>query len=79
VIPVFELTLESRFFDGERRSHEAPKLHTVILEPEVPRVSLVWHSAMECHAKAYRLAETRIEWRADGQPPPPVESLLDLL
>jgi hypothetical protein len=40
--------------------HERPKLHTVILEPDCPRVSLVWHSALPCHPKVYKLEKTRI-------------------
>jgi hypothetical protein len=60
-LPVIELYLETYFMDGERRPHDPPLLHTVILEPDFPRLSLVWHSAVECHAKAYRLCRTRIE------------------
>lgn len=63
VLPKVELMLETHFQDGERRPHEPPKLHTVILEPDVNRVSLVWHSAIECHAKVYELSSTRIQLR----------------
>jgi hypothetical protein len=62
-LPKVDLALETRFMDGERRAHEAPLLHTVIIEPDFPRVSLVWHLAMECHAKAYKLEKTRVELR----------------
>lgn len=82
VLPSMTLTLESRFSDAERRAHEAPKLHTVIFEPDLPRVSLVWHSALECHAKVYKLDKTRIRWRAPGMAEDAdesVDSLLDLL
>ena len=46
VLPRLEVTLETRFMDDEQREH-VPQLHTVILEPDFPRVSLVWHSAIE--------------------------------
>ena len=35
-------------------------MHTVILEPAVMRVSLVWHSALPCHPKVHKLLKTRI-------------------
>lgn len=64
-LPRVELALRTRFVDGERVDHPPPKLHTVILEPDLPRVSLVWHTAFECHAKVYRLDHTRIDLRAE--------------
>jgi hypothetical protein len=79
-LPKLELALETRFMDGERREH-IPDLHTVILQPDLPRVSLVWHSAMECHAKAYKLQRTRVRLRSlQGEPVrEEVNSLLDLV
>jgi hypothetical protein len=35
-------------------------LHTVILEPDVPQVVLVWHTALPAHADVLRLARTRV-------------------
>jgi len=81
-LPMMTLDLESRFADGERRAHERPQLHSVILEPDFPRVSLVWHSALECHAKMHKLDSTRIRWHkpgSDGDSAESVENLLDLL
>lgn len=68
-LPRMLLELETRFFDGERRSHEGAKLHSVILEPERSTVSLVWHSALECHDKVHQLEATRISWRVPGTTP----------
>lgn len=82
LLPNFSLELKTHFMDGERRVHAAPRLHTVILEPDFPRVSLVWHSAIECHSKVYQLENTRIEWRTDAMDEDAdesVESLLDLI
>jgi hypothetical protein len=46
-------------FGGEPVLHRA-NLHTVILEPDVPRVMLVWHTALPCHPKVTKLRETTI-------------------
>lgn len=80
LLPTMTLRLETRFEDDERREHPVPRLHTVILEPDFPRVSLVWHSAIECHSKVYQLERTYIE--APGITPDgedePIDSLMDL-
>lgn len=39
--------------------HEA-KLHTVILEPDVPQVSLVWQTQLNCHNQDTQLEKTLI-------------------
>ena len=79
-LPSVDLMLETRFFDGERRGHEV-QLHTVILEPDFPRVSLIWHSAVECHAKVYELEHTRIDYAPSGvqDDDEDVDNLLDLV
>jgi hypothetical protein len=51
---------ETLFFDGTRVLHKDRKLHSVILEPDFPRVSLVWHSALSCHFKVQKLDRTII-------------------
>jgi hypothetical protein len=58
-LPQPHLVFLTVFADGERREH-LPQLHSVIIEPSLLRVLLVWHSALECHAKAYQLDLTRI-------------------
>jgi len=63
-LPVVELAMRTRFGEDEPvLDHPAPLLHTVIIEPDVPRVSLVWHSAVACHAQVHRLDHTRISLR----------------
>jgi hypothetical protein len=59
-LPRVVLGLETFFSDGERRHHDRPRLNTVILEPELMRVSLVWHSALPCHPKVHKLLRTRV-------------------
>ncbi len=77
-LPSLSLRFETRYMDGERVAHPAPNLHTVILEPDYPRVSLVWHTALECHARVYQLEVTRIELPdEDGEYE--VSNLLDLV
>jgi hypothetical protein len=77
-LPRLALELETRFMDGDRREQAPIRLHTVILEPDFPRVSLVFHSALECHSKVYKLDFTRIEWQRPGHEDQSPESLLDL-
>jgi hypothetical protein len=57
-LPKVFLGFETRFYDGSREIHKTRKLHTVILEPDFPRVSLVWHSALPCHFKVQKLERT---------------------
>ena len=79
-LPLMEVSLESRFRGGERRPHPPARLHTVIIEPDASRVSLVWHSALECHPKVYKLDQTLVEAHGPGilRVPPKIESVLDL-
>jgi len=46
-------------FGSETVKHRT-NLHTVILEPDVPRVLMVWHSALPCHPRVTKLRRTRI-------------------
>jgi len=57
-LPKPYLGFETRFYDGRPEIHKNRKLHTVILEPDFPRVSLVWHSALPCHFKVQKLERT---------------------
>lgn len=57
-LPKVFLGFDTRFYDGSRQLHSERKLHSVILEPDYPRVSLVWHSALPCHFKVQKLERT---------------------
>jgi hypothetical protein len=46
-------------FGLEQVDHRC-NLHTVVLEPNFPRVLMVWHSALPCHHKVTKLRRTRI-------------------
>ncbi len=61
VFPGFETV----FFDGTRELHKNRSLHTVILEPDLPRVSLVWHTSLPCHSKVQKLDRTIIALKED--------------
>jgi len=57
---------------GQTLNHPAV-LYTVIVEPDFPRVVLVWHSAVACKNKAQRVTRTRIwekDWVALGDTAP---------
>ncbi|MGG5835782.1 DUF2169 family type VI secretion system accessory protein [Huaxiibacter chinensis] len=55
IVPAFR----TRFYDESVCNHRAA-LHTVIIEPDYPRVSLVWHSALPCHHLINQLESTTI-------------------
>jgi hypothetical protein len=57
-LPKVFVGFETRFYGGGREIHQNRRLHSVILEPDFPRVSLVWHSALPCHVKVQRLDRT---------------------
>lgn len=60
LLPRIHLGFETRFYDGSREYHKQRSLHSVIIEPDFPRVSLVWHSALPCHFKVQKLDRTII-------------------
>jgi len=45
---------------GEKSVEHRANLHSVIIEPDVPRVIMVWHSMLPCHGKKYSLEGTSI-------------------
>lgn len=59
-LPVVKLHLETRFQSGARIVNPASRLHSVIVEPDLSRISLVFHSALECHTNVMKLQSTRI-------------------
>ena len=58
-LPRVSLVFETEFDDLTRMKHEA-RLHTVLFEPDLPAVSLVWHTHLECHSRVTLLRTTRI-------------------
>lgn len=64
-LPRVYLGFDTRFYDGSREIHKARKLHSVILDPDSPRVSLVWHSALPCHFKVQKLQRTIVTLKTD--------------
>jgi len=67
-LPHVFLRFETRFYTGERQEHDPPKLHTVIIEPDLRRVSLVWHSDLPCHGKRGTLRSTEITQNQIAKP-----------
>jgi hypothetical protein len=57
-LPKIFLGFETHFYDGSFELHQKRRLHTVIIEPDLRRVSLVWHSALHCHSKVQKLDRT---------------------
>lgn len=77
-LPKLYLGFETRFYDGSRELHKQRKLHTVILEPDFPRVSLVWHSALPCHFKVQKLERTVITLKTDLSTGAPLDAEAEL-
>lgn len=71
LLPKLYFGFETRFYDGSREIHKTRKLHTVILEPDFPRVSIVWHTVLPCHFKVQKLERTIVTLKSDlstGEP-----------
>lgn len=77
-LPKVFLGFDTRFVDGTRQLHSDRKLHTVILEPDFPRVSLVWHSALPCHFKVQKLDRTIVTLKDEIRPRTPGGPIDDL-
>jgi hypothetical protein len=58
-LPRVALGFATEFSTGEIVLHRA-KLHTVILEPDIPRLLMVWHTHLPCHPKVLKLERTTI-------------------
>lgn len=73
-LPKLYLGFETRFYDGSREIHKTRKLHSVILEPDFPRVSLVWHTALPCHFKVQKLERTIVTLKTNVSTGEPAKS-----
>jgi hypothetical protein len=78
ILPKLYLGFETRFYDGSRELHQNRKLHTVILEPDLSRVSVVWHSALPCHFKVQKLERTVITLKTDLSTGAPLDNDAEL-
>jgi hypothetical protein len=45
---------------GEHRQEHRAKFHTVVIEPDHPRVLMVWHTSLPCHHEADYLEDTTL-------------------
>lgn len=70
VVPKLFLGFDTLFSGAGRELHKERRLHSVIVEPDVPRVSLVWHSALTCHARVHTLDRTIVTVKTEvgGRP-----------
>lgn len=59
-LPKLSLGFETRFYDYSKE-HSHAKIHTLILEPDYPRISVVYHMALPCHPKVNLLDRTIIQ------------------
>lgn len=63
-LPRIKLSLVTDF--GDRQMEHGATLYTVILEPDYPRVQMVWHSALACHPLVHKLRCTTIQCEEAG-------------
>jgi hypothetical protein len=67
-LPRQTLGFTTDFEDGSSQVHRS-RLHTVIIEPDHPRVTLVWHSQLPCHHRVLKLKTTHIRLKRRIGPP----------
>ena len=48
-------------FDGEENERHRCRLNTLILEPDLRRFMMVWHTHLPCHHKVLKLVTTKIQ------------------
>ena len=63
VLPRIQISAETIFGNGQA-DHEVV-LHTVVFEPDHPRVQMVWHSALPCQGREHLLERSIISWEGD--------------
>nr|WP_301334573.1 DUF2169 domain-containing protein [Variovorax dokdonensis] len=78
-LPRLYLGFETRFYDGSNENHKVRKLHSVILEPDYPRVSLVWHSALPCHFKGHKLQRTIVRLKTNQSTGEPIDDAAEFM
>ena len=59
LVPRVILTMTTQFYDGTEAEHR-PVMHTLVLQPNMRRFEIVWHSALPCHQRVNKLAITRV-------------------
>jgi hypothetical protein len=58
-LPRVVLGFATRFYTGEVVRHR-PVLHSVIIEPDIPQVIMVWNTFLECHTTGLKLDKTSV-------------------
>jgi hypothetical protein len=58
-LPRLGLGFETRFYDGNKQRSRS-QIHTLIMEPDYPRLSLVHHMSLPCHPKVNLLERTLV-------------------
>lgn len=57
-LPVVKLHFNTNF--GRERIAHSASIHSVIIEPDYPRLIMVWHTMLPCHTKVLKLETTTI-------------------
>lgn len=65
-LPIVKLDFHTHF--GKEGIPHTAHLHTVIIEPDHPRLIMVWHTMLPCHFKVLKLETTTITDREISMP-----------
>jgi hypothetical protein len=58
-LPRVVLGFETHFSDGDVETHRQV-LHSVIIEPDMHRVAMVWQTSLRCHSRVLQLESTQV-------------------
>jgi len=58
-LPRISLSFNTQFSDGTKQDHRST-LHTLVIKPDAPKVTMVWHTHLPCHFKVLKLTSTTI-------------------
>lgn len=63
VLPRVRIYSNTVFSDREERRDA--QLHTVLIEPDEQRLTMVWHAALPCHDREHLLQHSSIKWEGE--------------
>ncbi len=63
-LPTLRFYVETLFSDRIEPARDA-QLHTLLLEAKEQRLTMVWHTALECHGRDHLLHSSLIKWEGE--------------
>jgi len=59
------LEIQTTTYLGDQEQRRIGKLHLLVVEPELRRIQMIWHAAVDCHGREHTLRRTRV--RCEGE------------